>query len=1310
MDENDDTPGASESSTDGDVKTLGGAVEGESSTDEAELEELPPASELEEALRNGAYLIRLALFFNPGAVSKRHCYDTDQKIFNERGLQFRHTENIIQWIKAMKAQKFPEIFYPETTDVYDKKNMPKVIYCIHALSKYLHHLGIGPAMEDLTGKAKFTEEEISAMDAALSEAGIQMPQFGKIGGVLAAEIGEDAAAVHAAVLAINQALKQEAPADEVLKLLQSLPLGFEHVSAESQDGYRAELLVSLAVKIGSSTSGSGSGAASAGAADGGDQALDADAVEADEKDIYEDNLTREEIQKTLNLVNAAASAAAKLAAQQEAILTLLAAADAKDAAAVSGALAQPELGLAGVVEGFETDYMTTLTALQRGADGLVGLAQIQDAVDDAHLLVEARTALAAINNAVGADNAAALLAALQAPAADIAGAQDGSEAGYLAALKEQKVAAAGELEHAAIQATVDAVHRTAGALTSIQNAVSSGDAAALIASLRADAAGITAVDDALGERYLAAFNAAGAQCALEDVQKVVDGINADAVHEAAIMAINSAIGAGDADGLLASLKVGAAAISNISDECAMEYLAVMLGKRGDDNAALLSTEAIQECVTEANHIIEEQHRADAAIAEINSMLFGDSDAATAMEVVRQHSELLELPTIADEGADTRYHGALVADAKVAGSLSQKGIRDGLKRVNGELAVIAAVRAGDAPAVLEALAAGPLELADVRPEMRSELCDFTANCAERYMATLQEAVSDDMSIVDFQAAVTDTNAAMDAERAFAEAVAACNAAVLGSSPNATLVALLSKRLALTGIDEAGADQYHVDLAAKQADIGAAFTRDQLQESIDHTNFVAEENAKHQSALFGLNVAIRKGKPATTMKRLKDEYTRVSGVEDKCEPRYTEALAAAQLAKEAVKGGTLSMWKQFAAEDGRPYYHNSKTKETLWMPPLESAELMLLAEDLQAVVDKCNADQARWEMFESSIGQITSVQSHVRGYLAKKAFQERKAYIESQGSSVLKIQALTRMVLQRKRFQKRLAFLNAQEDAALRIQAGFKGMKVRQNYKGLTKVVDPPVNTVRRFLHLLDQSEIDFNEELQVGMLKAKVVTSIKRNSELEHNVNDMDIKIGLLIKNRIELQDVVERNKQLKKMQGSKGRGSQLKLGGGSKSHGLKAMNAESRARLESYEHMFYLLQTDPAYLASLVFTEVPLASWSTQKAAKFLERVIMAVYNYASAAREEYLLLKLFRLALRKEVFEKIDSTAEFQTSNPMVVKLIVNHYRGEGSDSYLTKVLSPLITPLLHTDLNLNVDPIDVYRAWINEQERATGEKAPAV
>lgn len=88
-----------------------------------------------------------------------------------------------------------QIFYPEVTDIYDKKNMPRVIYCIHALrcvtcyhlswdeqqlcrvssgigtgapphvqdmsmislhSRFLFQLGIAPKIQDLHGIAQFT--------------------------------------------------------------------------------------------------------------------------------------------------------------------------------------------------------------------------------------------------------------------------------------------------------------------------------------------------------------------------------------------------------------------------------------------------------------------------------------------------------------------------------------------------------------------------------------------------------------------------------------------------------------------------------------------------------------------------------------------------------------------------------------------------------------------------------------------------------------------------------------------------------------------------------------------------------------------------------------------------------------------------------------------------------------------------------------------------------------------------------------------------------------------------------------------------
>lgn len=86
--------------------------------------------------------------------------------------------------------------------------MPRVVYCLHALSLYLFKLGIAPQIQDLYGVAKFTEEEITNMARELQKYGLQLPAFSKIGGILANEMPVDEAALHAAILAINDAIEK----------------------------------------------------------------------------------------------------------------------------------------------------------------------------------------------------------------------------------------------------------------------------------------------------------------------------------------------------------------------------------------------------------------------------------------------------------------------------------------------------------------------------------------------------------------------------------------------------------------------------------------------------------------------------------------------------------------------------------------------------------------------------------------------------------------------------------------------------------------------------------------------------------------------------------------------------------------------------------------------------------------------------------------------------------------------------------------------------------------------------------------------
>lgn len=75
----------------------------------------------------------------------------------------------------------------------------------------------------------------------------------------------------------------------------------------------------------------------------------------------------------------------------------------------------------------------------------------------------------------------------------------------------------------------------------------------------------------------------------------------------------------------------------------------------------------------------------------------------------------------------------------------------------------------------------------------------------------------------------------------------------------------------------------------------------------------------------------------------------------------------------------------------------------------------------------------------------------------------------------------------------------------------------HYSILAMAKDPPLSVVRKFVHLLEQSPLDLQEEQEFTRLREEVVTNIRSNQQMEKDLNMMDIKIGLLVKNRITLQ-------------------------------------------------------------------------------------------------------------------------------------------------------------------------------------------------
>ena len=70
---------------------------------------IPASHELEEELRNGVILAHMSTQFAPDTVKIRSIYDFDHKVYKEKGLCYRHTDNIVRWLRAMKAVGFPEV-------------------------------------------------------------------------------------------------------------------------------------------------------------------------------------------------------------------------------------------------------------------------------------------------------------------------------------------------------------------------------------------------------------------------------------------------------------------------------------------------------------------------------------------------------------------------------------------------------------------------------------------------------------------------------------------------------------------------------------------------------------------------------------------------------------------------------------------------------------------------------------------------------------------------------------------------------------------------------------------------------------------------------------------------------------------------------------------------------------------------------------------------------------------------------------------------------------------------------------------------
>uniref|UniRef100_A0A668AYC7 IQ motif containing GTPase activating protein 2 n=1 Tax=Myripristis murdjan TaxID=586833 RepID=A0A668AYC7_9TELE len=1011
-------------------------------------EDLPPTTELEEGLRNGVYLGKLAKFFAPKMVSEKKIYDRDQSRYKVTGLHFRHTDNTVQWLRAMESVGLPKIFYPETTDVYDRKNMPKVVYCIHALSLYLYKLGIAPQIQDLLGKVAFTEEEISNMRSELEKYGIQMPAFSKIGGILANELSVDEAALHAAVIAINEAI------------------------------------------------------------------------------------------------------------------------DKGQASVTMAALTNPNAMLRNTQQELAQDYQDTLSrAKARKEAQSSGRVRIQ-------------TALRQVNQAVTAQDEAALLAALRLDALALLGVQEANCRWYLQHF-------ATYCQH---KSKVNVI--TAGLLTG---------------SL---------------ERSLPIFLA-------RDPLKQTN----------AVAAINKAIRLGNA------------------------------------------AETVEELMNpEAQLPLVYQTAANLYQAELFSLQLQGGRSGLGHEELSVAVEMLSAVAVLNEVLDTR----------------------------------------DPQAVTEQLTDSPLGFTNMDHDNLNRYADTLIKMRAEALTQGQEFLTWN----DVQKCIDTVNSQVHEEHERIIAIAEINEALNSGDHQQTLAALLLPTAKLTGVNPATAKHYHDVLQHTKlsGDESAVLWLDQIQEAIHTANQDEEEALILAGAVADINKMVADGDSQNTLQALHAPAAGLRAVLSECADTYQTELDSLY----SLPGNSESVWVRHRIKDRYDYYYNLEKGEGVWEEPegFQPKGGQLSKEEIQGVVSSVTADYNREQLWLANEPLVTWLQARIRGYLVRKVYGQRMEYLRQQEPHVVKLQACWKGHKQRKVYKERMDFLQNNVASVVKIQslvkmwkakskynrrlqyfrdhvnivkiqAFLKANKARDDYRTLSEsssgAQDPPLPVVRKFVHLLEQSALDLQEEQEVTRLREEVVTKIRSNQQMEKDLNLMDIKIGLLVKNRITLQDVVTHSKKINKKSKDLAAGDKF---------GIKGLSKGKRRKLEAYQHLFYLLQTSPSYLAKLIF-QMP-----QNKSTKFMDTVIFTLYNYASNQREEYLLLKLFKTALEEEVKSKVDQIQDIATGNPTVIKMVVSFNRGARGHNILRQLLAPVVKDIIdNRNLGINTNPVDVYKAWVNQLETATGE-----
>jgi Ras GTPase-activating-like protein IQGAP2/3 len=361
---------------------------------------------------------------------------------------------------------------------------------------------------------------------------------------------------------------------------------------------------------------------------------------------------------------------------------------------------------------------------------------------------------------------------------------------------------------------------------------------------------------------------------------------------------------------------------------------------------------------------------------------------------------------------------------------------------------------------------------------------------------------------------------------------------------------------------------------------------------------------------------------------------------------------------------------------------------------------------------NRHREQQKKLEFVAPDVTNTQAAARGYLTRRNYTAWRDHLWASQPVATMLQALLRGVLQRRKFHAKLQYYRDNLHKVVKIQSLFRAKETREQYRQLTLGKNVTVGTIKNFVHLLDDSETDFQDEIKVERLRKKVVESIRENQALENDVSDLDVKIALVVQNVKSFEELVRaRRKYGADSAAAHATRASILAAHGDPFAGPNTLDHAAKRKAELYQQLFYLLQTQGEYLSRLF---VELSDDDSEKHRPLAERVVLTLFGYGQDRREDYLLLKLFQvsvvsmgfflanlftlhpqLSIRQEVTDA-RTIEDVIHGHPMYISIAVQYLRPKQV-TYVRETLQAIVRELIEAaDLDLESDPSIVRVAVI--------------